>query len=144
MASSKIKSKKEYQILVPDKKRLYILMWLFYPSLKFDTLSQNLPLPNQLPFLQKLPIILWCLEFEIKIKNKKKEGKGKFQVYKKASSSLRFLIKSPPIRFATTLCYAFTPALPRIYRVVFFQKNLLFWNLPLERLAFFFSFFSFE
>ena len=43
------------------------------------------------------PIIRWRLVNEIKTKNKKKEGKGKFQVYKKASSSLRFLIKSPPI-----------------------------------------------
>ena len=51
-ASSKIKSKKEYQILVPDKKRLYFLIWIFYPSLKFDTLSEDDPLPNQLPILQ--------------------------------------------------------------------------------------------
>ena len=69
------------------------------------------------------PIIRWRLVNEIKTKNKKKEGKGKFQVYKKASSSLRFLIKSPP------------------YRVVFYQKNLLFWNPPLERMAFFFFLF---
>ena len=48
----KIKSKKEYQILVPDKKRLYFLIWIFYPSLKFDTLSEDDPLPNQLPILQ--------------------------------------------------------------------------------------------
>ena len=51
-ASSKIKSKKEYQILVPDKKRLYFLIWIFYPSLKFDTLSEDDPLPNHLPILQ--------------------------------------------------------------------------------------------
>ena len=51
-ASSKIKSKKEYQILVPDKKRLYFLIWIFNPSLKFDTLSEDDPLLNQLPILQ--------------------------------------------------------------------------------------------
>ena len=39
-ASSKIKSKKEYQILVPDKKRLYFLIWIFYPSDGFS-LSDN-------------------------------------------------------------------------------------------------------
>ena len=50
-ASSKIKSKKEYQILVPDKKRFYFLIWIFYPSLKFDTLSKDDHLPNQLPIL---------------------------------------------------------------------------------------------
>ena len=51
-ASSKIKSKKEYQILVPDKKHLYFLIWIFNPSLKFDTLSEDDPLLNQLPILQ--------------------------------------------------------------------------------------------
>jgi hypothetical protein len=51
-ASSKIKSKKEYQILVPDKKHFYFLIWIFYPSQKFDTLSEDDPLPNQLPILQ--------------------------------------------------------------------------------------------
>jgi hypothetical protein len=51
-ASSKIKFKKEYQILVPDKKHCYFLLLIFYPSLKFDTLSEDDPFPHQLSFLQ--------------------------------------------------------------------------------------------
>ena len=91
------------------------------------------------------PIIRWRLVNEIKIKNKKKESKGKFQVYKKASSSPTGFWKNlHPYRFAITLIFDYTTSFPMMYRVVFFQKNLLFWNLPLERLAFFFSFFSFE
>lgn len=36
---------------------------------------------------KQIPIIRYRLEFEIKTKNKKKESKDKFQVFKKASSS---------------------------------------------------------
>jgi hypothetical protein len=86
-ASSKIKSKKEYQILVPDKKRLYFLIWFFHPSKEFDTLSEDVHLSNQLPILQINPIKQEHSDWIFKTKNKKKESKDKFQVFRKKSSS---------------------------------------------------------
>ena len=80
-----------------------------------------------------------------KTKNKKKESKDKFQVFRKKSSSPAGFKKNlHPLRFASTLTSDFTPTLPLMYRVVFFLKNFFIWNLSLEFMVFFFSFFSFE
>ena len=80
-----------------------------------------------------------------KTKNKKKESKDKFQVFRKKSSSPTGFKKNlHPYRIATKPISDFTLILPMMYRVVFFLKNFFFWNLPLKRTAFFFSFFSFE
>ena len=71
-----------------------------------------------------LPITHYQKKKQKKKKKDKKEGKYLFQVVKKASSSLRFRIKSPPIHFL------FSKSLITNYysliRVVFYPKNLLF------------------
>ena len=94
---------------------------------------------------KQIPIIRWRLVNEIKTKNKKKESKDKFQVFRKKSSSPTGFKKNlHQYRFETKPISDFTLTLPMMYRVVFFLKNFFFWNLPLEQTAFFFSFFSFE
>ena len=37
---------KEYQILWPDEKHFYFLIWFFHPSKEFDTLSEDDHLSN--------------------------------------------------------------------------------------------------
>ena len=71
--------------------------------LKFDTLSRRLVLRLK-PFFK----IRFHKTYRLngnKTKNKKKENKGKFRVYNKKSSSLRFRIKSPPLHFQKTFIF---------------------------------------
>ena len=74
-----------------------------------------------------LPITHYQKKKHFYQKKDKKEAKGLFRVFKKASSSLRFRIKSPF----------------RLQRIVFDPENLLFWNPPQGNTAFFFFLFSF-
>ena len=72
------------------------------------------------------------LIWKFKTKNKKKESKGKFQVFRKKSSSPPGLKKNlHPYRFAGYFTLKNKTRFPKMCRVVFFLKNFFFWNLPL-------------
>jgi hypothetical protein len=73
---------------VPDKKEFLLF------DLDFSSVPQNFtPFPKttifqiNTHFFRFHPIIKQHSDWKFKIKNKKKESKNKFQVYKKASSS---------------------------------------------------------
>ena len=125
---------------------------IFIIGFGFSSVPQNFtPFPKTTIFqfntqsFTFTPIKQQHLIWIFKIKNKKKESKDKFQVFRKKSSSPPGFKKNlHPYRFATTFTSDFTLILPMMYRVVFFLKNFFIWNLPLEQTAFFFSFFSFE
>jgi len=88
----------EFQISVLDKKH-FNRFWFFHPAPKFETLARRPRLRNKKIRLPKEnPARIF------KIKNKKKESKTKFQVYKKASSSPAGFLKNlhHPCVFKTT------------------------------------------
>ena len=107
----KIKSKKEYGFSKQKNNRIdvYISFFCFknpHPFRK-PPYSKSTPIPSK---TFRLYYDDWLMKSKQKIK--KKESKGKFQVYKKASSSLRFLIKSPPITVRNNILFrlhALTP-----------------------------------
>ena len=77
-------------------------------------------------------------------KKDKKEAKDLLRVFKKASSSLRFRIKSPPSFSSSLLSWTLkTDHWTLLSWVVFYPENLLFWNPPQGKTAFFFFLFSF-
>ena len=67
-----------------------------------------------------------------------------FRYYKKVSSSLWFQIKSPPSFSSSLLSWTLkTDHWTLLSWVVFYPENLLFWNPPQGKTAFFFFLFSF-